>query len=85
MITDKATNSVHFGEYNDFQLLITHFFTKYLWNRNCSLRKIYRVESQELIVRMNYSERKRENGYCVENRKTNKCERKHLLSYKHLT
>lgn len=30
MITDKATSSVHFGEHNDFQLLITHFFTKYL-------------------------------------------------------
>lgn len=34
---------------------------------------------------MNYSERKRENGVCVENRKTHKCERKHLLSYKHWT
>lgn len=34
---------------------------------------------------MDYSDKKRENGYCVENRKTRKCERKHLLSYKHLT
>lgn len=42
-----------------------------------------RVRSWELTVRVNYSERKRENGYCVENRKTHKCERKHLLSYKH--
>lgn len=67
MITDKTTNSVHLGEYNDFQLL-TYFFTnKCLWNRNFSLKKIYRGKSQELIMRINYSERKRGNGYCVEN------------------
>lgn len=33
---------------------------------------------------MNYSETKKENRYYVENRKTHKCERKHLFSYKYL-
>lgn len=85
MITDNSTKSVHFGGNNDFQLLIIYFFNKYLWNRNFSLKEIYSVKNQELIVRMNYSETKKENRYYVENRKTHKCERKHLFSYKYLT
>lgn len=30
MITDRAKNSVHLGENNYFQLLITYFVNKYL-------------------------------------------------------